>query len=98
MGRSLTQHSLPFSFGLKAAQWFHGLAAAARRLEALEFPVQTGGAAGTLAAGTVLTAGSALSPFDLADRLAAGSAWPRSRPRGTPTASRSPRSATPWPP
>ena len=71
VGRSLTQHSLPFSFGLKAAQWFHGLAAAARRLEALEFPVQTGGAAGTLAAGTVLTAGSGLSPFDLSDRLAA---------------------------
>ncbi|WP_144672527.1 lyase family protein [Arthrobacter sp. U41] len=71
VGRSLTQHSLPFSFGLKAAQWFHGLAAAARRLEALKFPVQTGGAAGTLAAGTVLTAGSDLSPFDLSDRLAA---------------------------
>ncbi|WP_235500191.1 lyase family protein [Arthrobacter sp. Leaf69] len=71
VGRSLTQHSLPFSFGLKAAQWFHGLAAAARRLEALEFPVQTGGAAGTLAAGTVLTARSGLSPFDLSDRLAA---------------------------
>ena len=77
VGRSLTQHSLPFSFGLKAAQWFHGLAAAARRLEALDFPVQTGGAAGTLAAGTVLTAaaglsaGRPLSPFDLSDRLAA---------------------------
>ena len=71
VGRSLTQHSLPFSFGLKAAQWFHGLAAAARRLEALEFPVQTGGAAGTLAAGTVLTSGSGLSPLDLSDRLAA---------------------------
>ena len=54
VGRSLTQHSLPFSFGLRAAQWFHGLAAAGRRLEALELPVQTGGAAGTLAAGTVL--------------------------------------------
>ena len=71
VGRSLTQHSLPFSFGLKAAQWFHGLAAAARRLEALEFPVQTGGAAGTLAAGTVLTADSGVSPFELSDRLAA---------------------------
>ncbi|XAS64058.1 lyase family protein [Micrococcaceae bacterium Sec5.8] len=71
VGRSLTQHSLPFSFGLKAAQWFHGLAAAARRLEAVEFPVQTGGAAGTLAAGTVLTSHSSLSPLDLSDRLAA---------------------------
>lgn len=71
VGRSLTQHSLPFSFGLKAAQWFHGLAAAGRRLEALDFPVQTGGAAGTLAAGTVLSADSGVGPFELSDRLAA---------------------------
>ncbi|WP_427008412.1 lyase family protein [Pseudarthrobacter sp. H2] len=71
VGRSLTQHSLPFTFGLKAAQWFHGVAAAARRLAALELPVQTGGAAGTLAAGTALTEGSDVTPFDLADRLAA---------------------------
>jgi 3-carboxy-cis,cis-muconate cycloisomerase len=71
VARSLTQHSLPYSFGLRSAQWFNGLAAAASRLEAVELPVQTGGAAGTLAAGTVLTAGNVLSPFDLADRLAA---------------------------
>jgi 3-carboxy-cis,cis-muconate cycloisomerase len=75
-GRSLTQHSLPFTFGLKAAQWFHGLAAAARRLEAVPLPVQMGGAAGTLAAGTVLAAGTGpaagtgVSAFDLSDRLA----------------------------
>ena len=76
VGRSLTQHALPFTFGLKAAQWFHGVAAAARRLDALELPVQFGGAGGTLAAGTVLTEGSSLtegqpsSPFTLADALA----------------------------
>ncbi|GAB2722557.1 lyase family protein [Arthrobacter bambusae] len=70
VGRSLTQHALPFTFGLKAAQWFHGVAAAARRLEALEFPVQFGGASGTLAAGTVLAKGSSSSPFILADALA----------------------------
>ncbi|WP_284988499.1 lyase family protein [Arthrobacter sp. efr-133-TYG-120] len=70
VGRSLTQHALPFTFGLKAAQWFHGVAAAARRLEALELPVQFGGAGGTLAAGTVLTEGSSSSPFALADALA----------------------------
>ncbi len=70
VGRSLTQHSLPYTFGLRAAQWFHGLAAAGRQLELLEFPVQFGGAAGTLAAGTVLTSGSATSPFNLADSLA----------------------------
>jgi 3-carboxy-cis,cis-muconate cycloisomerase len=71
VGRSLTQHSLPFTFGLKAAQWFHGLAAAARRLEAVELPLQTGGAAGTLAAGTVLTRDSVETPFDLSGNLAA---------------------------
>jgi len=81
VARSLTQHSLPYTFGLRAAQWFSGLAAAAGRLEALELPVQTGGAAGTLASGTVLIGGTGpaaetlaagtLSPFDLADRLAA---------------------------
>ncbi|MDQ4045788.1 MAG: lyase family protein, partial [Actinomycetota bacterium] len=48
-----------------------GLAAAACRLDALELPVQTGGAAGTLAAGTVLTAGTSTNPFGLADDLAA---------------------------
>ncbi|HEU4668786.1 MAG TPA: lyase family protein [Arthrobacter sp.] len=70
VGRSLTQHSLPFTFGLRAAQWFHGVAAAGRQLAALEFPVQFGGAAGTLAAGTVLTDGTHATPFSLADALA----------------------------
>ena len=71
VGRSLTQHSLPFTFGLRAAQWFQGVAAAGRQLEELQFPVQFGGAAGTLAAGTVLTEGSHATPFSLADNLAA---------------------------
>jgi len=71
VGRSLTQHSLPYTFGLRAAQWFQGVAAAGRQLENLEFPVQFGGAAGTLAAGTVLTDGSQATPFTLADALAA---------------------------
>ena len=71
VGRSLTQHSLPYTFGLRAAQWFQGVAAAGRQLEGLEFPVQFGGAAGTLAAGTVLTEGSSATPFILADSLAA---------------------------
>ena len=71
VGRSLTQHSLPYTFGLRAAQWFQGVAAAGRQLEGLEFPVQFGGAAGTLAAGTVLTEGFSATPFILADALAA---------------------------
>ncbi|WP_314212766.1 lyase family protein [Pseudarthrobacter equi] len=71
VGRSLTQHSLPFTFGLRAAQWFQGVAAAGRQLEGLAFQVQFGGAAGTLAAGTVLTKGTSATPFTLADALAA---------------------------
>ncbi|QOT15352.1 adenylosuccinate lyase family protein [Paenarthrobacter sp. YJN-5] len=70
VGRSLTQHALPYTFGLKAAQWFQGVAAAARRLESLELPVQFGGAGGTLASGSKLTAGSSATPFALADSLA----------------------------
>lgn len=70
VGRSLTQHALPYTFGLKAAQWFHGVAAAAARLESLELPIQFGGAGGTLASATKLTASSRTTPFDLADSLA----------------------------
>ncbi|WP_432245308.1 lyase family protein [Arthrobacter sp. G.S.26] len=86
VGRSLTQHSLPYTFGLRAAQWFHGLAAAGRQLAGLGFPVQFGGAAGTLAAGSALTANSAATPFNLADSLAAhlglapaAAPWPTNR-------------------
>ncbi|XAS72158.1 adenylosuccinate lyase family protein [Micrococcaceae bacterium Sec5.1] len=70
VGRSLTQHALPYTFGLKAAQWFHGVAAAAAQLESLELPIQFGGAGGTLASATKLTASSRTTPFDLADSLA----------------------------
>lgn len=71
VGRSLTQHALPYTFGLKAAQWFQGVAAAAARFESLELPVQFGGAGGTLASGTKLTTGTSSTPFTLADGLAA---------------------------
>ncbi|WP_267546613.1 lyase family protein [Arthrobacter sp. H14-L1] len=69
--RTLTQHSLPSTFGLKAGQWFHGLAAAASRLDAMAFPIQFGGAAGTLAAGKVLARKAGTDPFALADSWAA---------------------------
>ena len=47
VARTLSQHSLPSSFGLKAANWLQGIAHAERRVAALRFPVQCGGAAGT---------------------------------------------------
>ena len=54
-GRTLTQHAVPITFGLKAAQWLQGVLDARDDLRALRFPIQVGGAAGTLAAVTELT-------------------------------------------
>jgi 3-carboxy-cis,cis-muconate cycloisomerase len=50
-GRTLMQHAVPTTFGLKAAGWTLALDGAADRLDALvhRLPVQLGGAAGTLA-------------------------------------------------
>ena len=52
VARTLTQHSLPSTFGLKAAQWLQGLGQAAEALAAARaaLPVQWGGASGTMAA------------------------------------------------
>lgn len=58
VARSLAQHSLPSTFGLRAANWLDGLAQAGRRLETAtaELPLQWGGAAGTMAALSVKVA------------------------------------------
>lgn len=50
-GRTLTQHAVPITFGLKAAQWLHGILDARDDLRDARdrLPVQLGGAAGTLA-------------------------------------------------
>lgn len=50
--RTLTQHAVPTTFGLKAVGWRHQLLAARRRVTACRdnLPAQLGGAAGTLAA------------------------------------------------
>ena len=49
-GRTLTQHAVPTTFGLKAAGWRHLVLDAGDRLSAVRLPAQLGGAAGTLAA------------------------------------------------
>ncbi|WP_390828832.1 lyase family protein [Lentzea alba] len=52
-GRTLTQHAVPTTFGLKAAGWLHLLREADSRAAHLVrrgLPVQIGGAAGTMAA------------------------------------------------
>ena len=50
-GRTLTQHAVPITFGLKAAGWYTLVAVAADRVRALagSLPASLGGAAGTLA-------------------------------------------------
>jgi 3-carboxy-cis,cis-muconate cycloisomerase len=58
-GRTLTQHAVPITFGLKAAGWLGGLCDARDRLGALDLPIQIGGAAGSLAAPVALAGGVA---------------------------------------
>lgn len=80
VARSLGQHSLPSTFGLRVAGWAAGLAQAGQHLEvaSTQLPVQWGGAAGTMASlsGHVSRAHRAgtLEPgvtvFTLVDRLA----------------------------
>jgi 3-carboxy-cis,cis-muconate cycloisomerase len=49
VARTLTQWAVPTTFGLRAAQWLAGVTDAILQLDALAFPVQYGGAAGTRA-------------------------------------------------
>ncbi|MBO1330837.1 3-carboxy-cis,cis-muconate cycloisomerase [Streptomyces sp. VRA16 Mangrove soil] len=49
-GRTLTQHAVPTTFGLKAAGWRSLVLDARDRLRGVVLPAQLGGAAGTLAA------------------------------------------------
>jgi 3-carboxy-cis,cis-muconate cycloisomerase len=81
VGRTLTQHAVPITFGLKAAGWLQGLLDARDRLDAAAgLPAQFGGASGSLAAPAAL-AGSARAGLDLAATaaatlgLAAGMPW-----------------------
>ncbi|MHC5794771.1 lyase family protein [Lacisediminihabitans sp. FW035] len=47
VGRTLTQHAAPITFGVKAASWLDGVEAARASLDALALPVQLAGAVGT---------------------------------------------------
>ncbi|WP_320782986.1 3-carboxy-cis,cis-muconate cycloisomerase [Streptomyces sp. CRN 30] len=64
-GRTLTQHAVPTTFGLKAAGWRALVLDARDRLTAVRdaLPAQLGGAAGTLAAFTAF--GGASDPLEL---------------------------------
>lgn len=71
--RTLTQHAVPTTFGLKAARWLDGVVACHRRLTQIRktLPAQLGGAAGTLASLSTVTSGpdAAAVADAFADRL-----------------------------
>jgi 3-carboxy-cis,cis-muconate cycloisomerase len=68
--RTLTQHAVPMTFGLKAARWLDGVLDGYRRLDDVRsgLPAQFGGAAGTLA--SLATATSAETAAAVADTFA----------------------------
>ena len=70
-GRTLTQHAVPTTFGLQAANWLQGILDVADELRVVRrsLPVQVGGAAGTLA-GIVGLLEDAAEPATHARRLA----------------------------
>jgi 3-carboxy-cis,cis-muconate cycloisomerase len=76
VARTLTQHAVPTTFGLKAAQWLAGVLDAYDGLAALTFPVQIGGAAGTHAAVVELGGSPQDLVADTAGRLGLSPAAP----------------------
>jgi 3-carboxy-cis,cis-muconate cycloisomerase len=66
-GRTLTQYAVPITFGLKAAQWLQGVLDARNDLRALRFPIQVGGAAGTLSAAVELAGDADAAQFLVAE-------------------------------
>jgi 3-carboxy-cis,cis-muconate cycloisomerase len=75
-GRTLTQHAVPVTFGLKAAQWLVGVVEAADAVAAVRrsLPVQCGGAAGTLSLAADLVPDPVRLATGFADQLALR--WP----------------------
>ncbi len=67
VGRTLTQHALPTTFGLKAAGWLSGVLDGLDAVDACRaaLPVQCGGAVGTLAAIDAFAPGRALDAASL---------------------------------
>jgi 3-carboxy-cis,cis-muconate cycloisomerase len=92
VARTLTQHAIPTTFGLKVAGWLTGVLDAYDDVAALTLPVQVGGAAGSMA-GAVELASRLPDPVgavqrmtqDLADALGLGQSPPWHTSRATVT-------------
>lgn len=76
VGRTLTQHAVPITFGLKAAQWLAGVLDAGDQVDTTlaDLPVQCGGAAGTLSLVGELTADPVAAARAFADEMSL--IWP----------------------
>lgn len=92
VARTLTQHAVPTTFGLKAAGWLTAVLDAYDDVAALVLPVQVGGAAGTMAATVELAAGlpdpvevAHQLSVDLAERLGLAPSTPWHTSRATVT-------------
>ena len=69
VARTLTQHAVPTTFGLKVATWLTAVLDAYDDLSGLTLPVQVGGAAGTMAAAVELGLDPAVARARVADDL-----------------------------
>jgi len=76
VARTLTQHAVPTTMGLKVATWLSGVLDAWDDLTRLTFPVQAGGAAGTQAAVVELGRDPAAARAGLATALGLADAVP----------------------
>jgi 3-carboxy-cis,cis-muconate cycloisomerase len=83
VARTLTQHAVPTTFGLKAAGWLTGVLDAYDDVAGLVLPVQVGGAAGTMA-GVVELADHLPDPVGVAHQLSVGLADRLGLTRSTP--------------
>ncbi|GAA0520555.1 3-carboxy-cis,cis-muconate cycloisomerase [Paractinoplanes deccanensis] len=79
VARTLTQHAIPTTFGLKVTGWLQGVLDARDALAAQDLPIQIGGAAGSLAAPTAL-AGSPAKARELVATTAATLGLPMREP------------------
>jgi len=82
-GRTLGQHAVPTTVGLRAAGWLSGVRRSTGRLRSLTFPAQLGGASGTRAAFVELGGAAATQlPARFAEALEldhVGAVWHTSR-------------------
>ncbi len=76
VGRTLTQHAVPTTFGIKVSGWLTAVLDAEEDLASLAFPVQLGGAAGTLAAVVELGLDATAARDQLADALGLAPSMP----------------------